>query len=102
MNMALRRMLEAVLDLLDVLRSSGVPVQQNWAVGESSFARLLCPEAELVQGSWVATAAATMSGRREPRGRMSVVEMMLAAIRVRDRDELLLAAGYFMPGLPNA
>lgn len=99
MTDAARRMLDLVSDLPSQFQKYGVPVGDGFTVSDEPFARLICPEAEIVHYPWVVTGAAVARARREPRGRESILETMVAALRVRDRDELLLAAGYFMPGI---
>ena len=101
MRLAVARMVELVKDIPAALRSTGVPVTGDFTFG-ADFAHILLPEAEIVQYPWILTAMATMSARREPRGYMSMVQMMFAAARVRDKDELLMGAGYFMAGKGGA
>jgi hypothetical protein len=98
MQSVLAQMLRLVSDIPATLKANGIPVFREFTLGAESYARFLCPEAEFVQHPWLATGMAAMGARREPRGYQCMVHIMVAAARVRDKDELLLGAGYFMAG----
>lgn len=96
----LNRMVQRLQDLPRVLRSLGLPVKSDVFIpAEGSLLGVLFKEEQRdVDFRCVASALLQVRGRREPRGRETIMEAKLAVAGVLDRDELILAAGYYLPG----
>jgi hypothetical protein len=91
-------MLNRLTDIPDLLKAQGFAVQ-GWA-GGSAFERLLLPDDVLAQNlAFELGISITLQGRREPRGRQSILTGIIAGFRGHDRDQVVLAAGYVMPGV---
>ena len=103
MMQALSDMANASIDLLGLLRGSGVSIDEAHH-DLTGLARYLLPGGPgdfqalgIHEGRGLSIAS--LSGRREPRGYQCFLQVGIAAFRILDHDELILVAGYLMPGV---
>ncbi len=101
MTQAVNGMSRLLEMLPEELRQLGLPVTNGFAwSSEANIVQHVLAEARDMRDPVAASACATMviRGRREPRGRETIMHASVAGLRLRDKEEMVLAGAYMLPG----